>query len=93
MNEATKTNQCVVKVRFFAGGVQAAGIDEREVTVNSQASVAQTVQMAALQPIEKLLAVCSYLVNGQLESGEKLIADLREPQPHTIDVLPPFAGG
>ena len=81
-----------VSLHYWAGAKAAAGVDEEAVEA---ASVAAALEVARDRRkdlrFEKILAVSSILVDGQLARAEDLAATLT--QPVRVEVLPPFAGG
>jgi sulfur-carrier protein len=80
-----------VTVRYFAAAHAAAGSDAETLSVDAGTTVAELVDALARRD-EKLAAVlsrCSYLCDGVAVRDRSL--PLRTG--HTIDVLPPFAGG
>lgn len=83
----------MVTVRFYAGAAAASGIDEAEVNVPAESRVIDAVREACPHPIEEVLEVSSFLVNGQLVDREQPVGQLSEADETEIHVLPPFAGG
>lgn len=82
----------VVEIRFFAGAAEAAGRASIRLDAPTGASVAGLLGAAAAgnERLARTLPVCSVLLDGAAHR------DLDAPLPpgeHTIDVLPPFAGG
>jgi len=81
-----------VHVRFFASARAAAGVDELTLELPAGASIADAlgrVPAAPGQPLERVLARCSFLVNAVSTSDRaRRLAD-----GDVIDVMPPFAGG
>jgi molybdopterin synthase sulfur carrier subunit len=86
------TAMVTVSLHYWAGAKAAAGVDEEAVEA---ASVAAALEVARDRRkdlrFERVLAVSSILVNGQLARAEDLAATLT--QPVRVEVLPPFAGG
>ena len=79
-------------LRYWAAARAAAGRAEEEC---SAATLADALAQAGAEhgpPLEKVLSVCSYLVDGDPVGArphdEVLLAD-----GSLVDVLPPFAGG
>lgn len=79
-----------VQVRFFAGAAEAAGVDEREVAVETLTGH----DLVALlgegnERLAKVLKVSSLLADGaRLSDLDATIGPVSR-----VDVLPPFAGG
>ena len=80
-----------VTVRYFAAARAAAGAESESLVVRPGTTVAQLVERLAVRGsrLATVLSRCSYLCEGIA------VRDETTPlQPgHTIDVLPPFAGG
>jgi molybdopterin synthase sulfur carrier subunit len=79
----------VVIVRFFAGARAAAGTPEAKVDAATLADLVQLLTADHGEPLARVLAVSSFLVDGQVnhDRAEAL------PDGAAVDVLPPFAGG
>jgi sulfur-carrier protein len=81
-----------VSLHYWAGAKAAAGVEEEAVEA---ASIAAALHLARERRkdlrFERVLAVSSILVDGQLARTE----DLEEllSQPVRVEILPPFAGG
>jgi molybdopterin converting factor small subunit len=85
------SNRLRVTVRYFAAARAAAGAEAETLTVEPETTVAELIdKLSAREPqLANVLDRCSYLCDGvavrdkamPLQSG------------HTVDVLPPFAGG
>ena len=86
------TAMVTVSLHYWAGAKAAAGVDEEAVEA---ASVAAALEVARDRRkdlrFERVLAVSSILVDGQLARADDLAATLT--QPVRVEVLPPFAGG
>jgi sulfur-carrier protein len=86
------TAMVTVSLHYWAGAKAAAGVDEETFEA---ASVAAALEVARGQRkdlrFEKVLAVSSILVDGQLVRIEDLDTTLTEPV--RVEILPPFAGG
>ena len=80
-----------VTVRYFAAARAAAGAESETLVVHPGTTVAELVERLAVRgtPLATVLSRCSYLCDGIAVRDET--AALRSG--HTIDVLPPFAGG
>jgi molybdopterin synthase sulfur carrier subunit len=81
-----------VHLRFFASARAAAGVDEQRVLLPAGATIDDAlgyVTGAPGQPIDRVLARCSFLVNtiATTDRGTAL------SDGDTVDVMPPFAGG
>ena len=80
-----------VTVRYFAAARAAAGFDDEIIGVAPGTTVGELVHSLSERDPElaKVLSRCSYLCNGiAVRDLEKTLGDA-----HTVDVLPPFAGG
>ena len=80
-----------VTVRYFAAARAARGCDAETLTVDAATTIAELIDGLARRD-EKLAAVlgrCSYLCDGVAVRNRSM----RLRTGHTIDVLPPFAGG
>ncbi|MCP2259507.1 Molybdopterin converting factor, small subunit [Streptoalloteichus tenebrarius] len=87
--QATSTR---VTVRYFAGARAAAGTPEEVLELPAGSTVAQVLAELERRRGEKLsrvLAACSFLVNGTAVRDREAIV----PDGGELDVLPPFAGG
>lgn len=82
--------QSGVRVRYFAGARAAAGVAEEHIeTATNVADVLATVCAARGSAMTKVLARCSFLLNGvAVHDHGVVVSDGAE-----LDVLPPFAGG
>ena len=79
-------------LRYWAAARAAAGTPADEVDAATlHDALAQAVARHG-GGLEKVLAVCSYVVDGD-PVGSRAHADLRLPPGALVDVLPPFAGG
>lgn len=80
-----------VTVRFFAAAREAAGTDSRVLHLPPGATVADAIRELRGQSDEMTLVLqkCSFLCGGIA------VRDVTAPiaAHHTLDVLPPFAGG
>ena len=82
----------IVRLRFFASARAATGLDEQSVSLPAGSTIAQTlarVTAAPGQPLERVLARCSFLVNSVSTTDRETVLGDGD----TVDVLPPFAGG
>ncbi|TQM31191.1 MoaD/ThiS family protein [Nocardia bhagyanarayanae] len=80
----------MVEVRYFAAIADAVGKDSERLDLPPDATVAdlRTSLAAAYGPdLDKMLAVCAYLI------GDELTRDPSVALSGRVDVLPPFAGG
>ncbi len=80
-----------MRIRYFAGAAEAAGLLEEVVEADFAVSAAELVDQlgADRERLARVLAVATLLVNGHpLHAREELIAPDAQ-----VDVLPPFAGG
>lgn len=83
----------VVKIRYFAAAADAAGRDEEEISLSVGATIADLRAKAGElhgAEMERVLGLCSFLLQGQAAEPETTIPTEGSVQ---IDVLPPFAGG
>lgn len=81
-----------VRMRFFASARAATGLDELTVTLPEGATIAQVLSgldPAPGQPLDQVLARCSFLVNAVATTDRGTALGDGD----VIDVLPPFAGG
>jgi molybdopterin synthase sulfur carrier subunit len=79
-----------MKVRFFAGAADAAGLDEWSVLGPLSVDALRSSLVAAHGPeFARVLGRCSLLADGVRLGAE----DEQVPDSATVDVLPPFAGG
>lgn len=78
-----------VTVRYFAGARAAAGLTEEPADAPTMAALVAALGEAHGPRLAKVLAACSFLVDGV--AARDLTAPL--PDRATVDVLPPFAGG
>ena len=80
-----------VTVRYFAAARAAAGVEAETLTVEAHTTVADLVETLGRRDrkLATVLSRCSYLCD------EVAVRDPAMPlrTAHTIDVLPPFAGG
>ncbi|WP_280419733.1 MoaD/ThiS family protein [Nocardia carnea] len=80
----------MVEVRYFAAIADAVGKDAETLDLPPGATVADLrIRLAATYGpgLDKMLAVCAYLV------GDELTRDTTVALTPRVDVLPPFAGG
>ena len=80
-----------VTVRYFAAARAARGSDTEALTVEAGTTVSELVEGLARrdQTLATVLSRCSYLCDGMAVRDRSM----RLRSGHTIDVLPPFAGG
>ena len=88
---ADVSTRVLVNVRYFAAARAAAGTEAETVTVDPETTVAElTERLGSRDPkLARVLGRCSYLCDGIAVRDRAM--PLRSG--HTIDVLPPFAGG
>ncbi|MGO3152370.1 MAG: MoaD/ThiS family protein [Galactobacter sp.] len=79
-----------MKIRFFAGAADAAGLDESVVDGPLNLAALRSALIEAHGPeFARVLGRCSLLAEGtRLDDDETVV-----PDSATVDVLPPFAGG
>ncbi|MFT4228172.1 MoaD/ThiS family protein [Micropruina sp.] len=80
-----------MKIRYFAGAADAAGVSEETVDAEFEVTVADLVEQLGSdrERLAKVLAVSTVLIDGQAaRSRTEFIAPGAQ-----VDVLPPFAGG
>jgi len=79
-----------VRIRFFAGAADAAGLDESALAGPLDMGALRAALVEAHGPeFARVLGRCSLLADGtRLEDEDTLV-----PDSATVDVLPPFAGG
>jgi molybdopterin synthase sulfur carrier subunit len=81
-----------VSFHYWAGAKAAAGVEEEAVEAASIAAALYVVRERRKDSrFERVLAVSSILVDGQLARAEDLEQTLS--QPVRVEILPPFAGG
>jgi molybdopterin synthase sulfur carrier subunit len=80
-----------VTVRYFAAALAAAGVDEEVLTFTAPTTVATLLSEIGGRSSElaAVLARCSYLCDEVAVRDPELLLTAH----HTLDVLPPFAGG
>ncbi len=87
----TSTVAVALIVRYFAAARAAAGVESETMRVAPGTTVAGLIdKLSARDPeLARVLRRCSFLCNGIA------VRDVTIPlsEGHTIDVLPPFAGG
>lgn len=80
-----------MRVRYFAGAAEAAGVTEETVEADFEVTVADLVEQlgADRERLAKVLKVSSLLIDGvAVRERSEFIAPGAQ-----VDVLPPFAGG
>jgi molybdopterin converting factor small subunit len=82
-------NGGVVTVRYWAGARSAAGRAEEALHAATVGDL--LTQVASRHDIERVIAVCSLLVDGVNVRRDD--TDRQLPAGAVVDVLPPFAGG
>jgi molybdopterin converting factor small subunit len=82
-------NGSVVTVRYWAAARSAAGRAEEAVEAETVGDLLTLV--ASRHDIERVVAVCSLLVDGISVRRDE--SDRRLPAGAVVDLLPPFAGG
>lgn len=81
-----------LRLRLFASAREAVGTDEVALTLPAGATIADALSAlrpASGQPLDAVLARCSFLVDGVAATERSTSLDGAT----TLDVLPPFAGG
>ncbi len=80
-----------MKIRYFAGAADAAGVSEETVDAEFEVTVADLVEQLGSdrERLAKVLAVSTVLIDGQAARSR---AEFVAPGAQ-VDVLPPFAGG
>lgn len=80
-----------MRIRYFAGAAQAAGLTEEDVLVGADLSAAALVAQlgAEREHLARVLAVSTLLVDGRPLHDRSTVV----PRGAQVDVLPPFAGG
>ncbi|MCV7227607.1 MoaD/ThiS family protein [Mycolicibacterium komossense] len=86
-----RRTEVVVTIRYFAAARAAAGIDGEVLTLAAPTSVAALIAEIGARDTElrRVLARCSYLCDEVAVRDPHLVLTAH----HTLDVLPPFAGG
>ncbi|MEV6427341.1 MoaD/ThiS family protein [Nocardia sp. NPDC051463] len=80
----------MVEIRYFAAIADAVGKDKETLDFPTDATIADlrtTLAESYGSDLDKMLAVCAYLIGDELTRDP---ATLLAPR---VDVLPPFAGG
>ncbi|MFQ6327964.1 MoaD/ThiS family protein [Nocardia sp. CWNU-33] len=80
----------MVEIRYFAAIADVVGKDKETLDFPADATIAdlRTTLAESYGPnLDKMLAVCAYLI------GDELTRDPSTPLTPRVDVLPPFAGG
>jgi sulfur-carrier protein len=81
-----------VSLHYWAGAKAAAGVEEEAVEAASVAAALHVVRERRKDlRFERVLAVSSILVDGQLARADQLEEPLSRPV--RVEILPPFAGG
>lgn len=81
-----------VRLRFFASARAAAGVGELSLALPAGSTIADAlarVTAAPGQPLEQVLARCSFLVNALSTTDRATVLAGGD----VVDVMPPFAGG
>jgi len=80
-----------VRIRYFAGAAEAAGVAEETIESDSEVTVAELVEQlgSERERLAKVLAVSTLLVDGHPAHAR---TEFVGPGAQ-VDVLPPFAGG
>ncbi|MFT3970765.1 MAG: MoaD/ThiS family protein [Micropruina sp.] len=80
-----------MKIRYFAGAADAAGVTEETVDADFEVTVADLVEQLGSdrERLAKVLAVATVLIDGQAVRARTEFV----PPGAQVDVLPPFAGG
>ncbi len=74
-------------MRYFAAAAEAAGREQEELEARTVAELKAVLVAAYGEPMRKVLASGSFLVDGVVSRDDNALVGAR------IDVLPPFAGG
>jgi len=82
----------VTTLRYWAAARAAAGLAEEQVEVATLAEALAQAAAAHGPALEKVLSVCSYVVDGD-PVGARPHEDVVLRDAELVDVLPPFAGG
>lgn len=85
-----------ITVRYFAAAAEAAGRDEESWefdTANTLESLRSELGERYGEPMRKVLRSGSFLVDGVVRRDGAIGEVGDKAQGHTVDVLPPFAGG
>lgn len=80
-----------MRIRYFAGAAEAAGVAEENIDAEFEVTVADLVEQLGSDRdrLAKVLAVSTVLIDGQAtRSRTEIVAPGAQ-----VDVLPPFAGG
>jgi molybdopterin converting factor small subunit len=87
----TTTTTVQVTVRFFAAARAAAGHEVETIRLRPGTTVAGLVEQLSERDgdLAKVLKRCSFLCDGVAVRDAEVALD----NVHTVDVLPPFAGG
>ncbi|MBV8930266.1 MAG: MoaD/ThiS family protein [Mycobacteriaceae bacterium] len=83
--------QIMVTIRYFAAARAAAGTESEKVGIPADTTIAEVIEnLSRRDPkIASILRRCSFLCDGiAVRDPSAALSD-----GHTIDVLPPFAGG
>ena len=80
-----------MRIRYFAGAAEAAGLPEETIDAEFEVTVAELVEQlgADRERLAKVLAISTVLVDGRPAHAR---TEYVSPQSQ-VDVLPPFAGG
>lgn len=85
-----------VTVRYWASAKAAAGVAEEVIAVDGPVRLSELRETAVARhrpsDLEKVLAVCSALVDGT-PVGSRDPGEVEVPPGATVEFLPPFAGG
>lgn len=79
-------------LRYFAAIRAEAGVDEQTVPGSTLTEVLDAVRAGRGERFAEVLAVCSFLVDGDPVGGRPHIG-VALGEASTVDCLPPFAGG
>ena len=79
-------------LRYWAAARAAAGLAEEQVEADTLAEALAQASAAHGPGLEKVLSVCSYVVDGD-PVGSRPREDVALRDAALVDVLPPFAGG
>lgn len=80
-----------MRIRYFAGAAEAAGVDEERVDADFEVTVADLIEQlgADRERLADVLQVATLLVDGRAARARTEFV----PPGAQVDVLPPFAGG
>jgi hypothetical protein len=81
-----------IGLQFWAGAKAAAGVAREEWDADSIAEALDRARQARADPhFDRVVAMCSVLIDGRVAGAGDLAA--RRSEPVVAEILPPFAGG